>query len=135
MDLDKLLQEEADAMFDREAEMKKKLDEYRRVSRMSAPSWQECLTQISFDPAERRRVATTVEADAQRPAKRRELSRVYVQGSKVSSGTLLAKLLLKASLETKVTLPKKAILDLEKSGLPQKFSELLQKQQGGENKS
>lgn len=126
MEVDRILNEQADAMREHELEMKKRLDEFRRVSRLSNPSWQECLTLTSFDPNQRREWATTVEADSQKQIKAKKLSQMFTHGVSKSYTHVLAKLLIQAATEAKVTLPKKVLLDLEKSGLPPKLAELVQ---------
>lgn len=135
MEVESLLANEANALYEQELEMKKKLEEIRRTNKSAAKaSWQENLNLVCFNTTEKKTWATTIEKDVmeQKSIKKQPVSRVFVEGPKVNKSVVLAKLLLKASMESKVQLPKKVITDLEKSGLVPRFTDLMNSSDGQE---
>ena len=135
MEVESLLAIEANALYEQEVEMKKKLEEIRRTSISAAKaSWQENLNLVCFNSTEKKTWATAIEKDVmeQKSIKKQPVSRVFVEGPQVNKSLVLAKLLLKASMEAKVQLPKKVITDLEKSGLVPRFTDLMNSSDGQE---
>ena len=127
MDLDTILKEEADAQFANEEAMRQKLEEWRRTKRnASSAIWQENLSLVTSSADERREWAITIEKDAlaEKSIKRVPLSDVFVNGPRRSNQVILAKLIVQAAVKAKVKLPKPVILDLDKSGLADKYADL-----------
>lgn len=124
MDLDQLAQE----MFAQEQDMKKKLDEYRKVVRTAAKasSWQENLPLVSQDVTVKRQWSSEVENDVlqQRNIKQARVSELYMNGPNQNNTFALLKLLAEASKKSGVSVPRQFAVDLQKSGLPQKYQEL-----------
>jgi hypothetical protein len=60
----------------------------------------------------------------QKTIKRKVPSQVYQTGPSKPPSIALARLLVKASMKSGITLPKSVLVDLEKSGLPDKYAEL-----------
>jgi len=127
MEVDKLLADEAEAMFQEEETMKKRLEEMRKARRnVSKATWQENLGLISLSAEERRKWALQIENDVQdqKKMRRQPPTIIYVNGPKRPPSVALARLIAKAATEAKVTLTKPMFADLEKSGLPAKYAEL-----------
>jgi len=127
MDLQTILQDEASTLFSAEEAMKQKLDDLRRMKRnASSAIWQENLGLVTSSAEERKEWAITIEKDslAGKSIKRTPVSDVFMNGPRRSAQVVLAKLIVQAAVKAKVKLPKQVLLDLEKSGLANKYAEL-----------
>lgn len=113
-DLDEL----AEALYQEEQTMRKRLDEQRKASRQKPASWQECIP----DAQERRQWVSALDADAalQKQIKRTRPSDLFLNGPSQANNNnfALLKLLAEASKKSGVTVPRQLAVDLQKSPLP-----------------
>lgn len=123
VDLDEL----AEAMFQEEAVMKKRLEELRKASRPTS-SWQEQLVVVSQNPTERRQWVSALDADAQaqKQLKKARPSDLFLNGPSQTTNNSFAllKLLAEASKRSGVTVPRQLAVDLQKSPLPGLYQQL-----------
>jgi hypothetical protein len=128
MDIDQLLEHEAEAMLNEERAMKERLGDWRKTKKAAAKTnWLENLSLVAATVEERKFWASTIEKDAmaQKALKRVQLSVNYVQGPKKSPAIALARLIIEAAQTSKVQIPKSVLIDLEKSSLPAKFGAMM----------
>lgn len=130
MDVETILREEAEELTQTEATRKHNLEALRKLQKSaSAISWQEALPLVASTPQERLYWASTIEKDSAlgKSVRQIPLSSHFTTGvpEKKNPTVQLIRLLSVASQKAGVKLPKSVIVDLPKSGLPEKYADLL----------
>lgn len=129
MDLEVILQEEGANLVKAEAERSQRLEQLRKIRKVASQvAWQEALPLVAATPEERKEWATTIERDSATSVKQVPPSINYQTGvpDKKNPTLYLIKLLAAASKKSNVSLPKAVLLDLQQSGLGEKYAELLE---------
>jgi hypothetical protein len=128
MSLESILDEEVQKLVKVNETQKHNLEELRKLRKpTSSAAWQETLSIVASTPDEKVYWASTIEKDASlgKTLKQVPLSSNFVTGvpEKRNPTVQLIRLLSLASQKANVKLPKSVIIDLPKSGLPEKYAE------------